>query len=150
MISTSPRLFTTGTIRESGVAIFIGTSGVYALVDEDEPNHVAATRFWAGIVENDEDLITTNYVVLETSALLQRRLGMRQVRRYQTAVVPDLRVEWIERAVLSAPVEQWLAADPRQLSLVDCVSFEVMRRLGLTSVFAFDADFRVQGFECFP
>ena len=38
----------------------------------------------------------------------------------------------------------------RQLSLVDCASFDIMRRLGLRDVFAFDPHFAEQGFRCLP
>jgi uncharacterized protein len=40
-----------------------------------------------------------------------------------------------------------LAAARRNLSLVDCVSFELMRRLGIRRVFCFDPHFAEQGFE---
>lgn len=43
-----------------------------------------------------------------------------------------------------------LAANRRNLSLVDCVSFEVMRDLGVKDVFAFDPHFREHGFTCIP
>lgn len=43
-----------------------------------------------------------------------------------------------------------LTAGKRQLSLVDCSSFEAMRRLGITSAFAFDRHFAEQGFEQVP
>ena len=40
-----------------------------------------------------------------------------------------------------------LTAARRRLSLVDCVSFDVMRRLGLNRVFCFDQHFEEQGFD---
>jgi predicted nucleic acid-binding protein len=43
-----------------------------------------------------------------------------------------------------------LAADKKRLSLVDCISFNIMRRLGIKSAFAFDRHFKEQGFECIP
>jgi predicted nucleic acid-binding protein len=46
--------------------------------------------------------------------------------------------------------EQLLTADRRQLSLVDCSSFETMRRLGIKKVFSFDEHFREQDFEVIP
>ena len=49
-----------------------------------------------------------------------------------------------------AGVASVLAANQRRLSLVDCVSFEVMRRLGIREAFAFDAHFADQGFRCLP
>lgn len=38
----------------------------------------------------------------------------------------------------------------RQLSLVDCTSFEAMQRRGLTQAFTFDAHFAERGFEVIP
>ena len=43
-----------------------------------------------------------------------------------------------------------LAASRRGLSLVDCVSFEVMRESGLKSAFTFDGHFREYGFTAVP
>jgi predicted nucleic acid-binding protein len=43
-----------------------------------------------------------------------------------------------------------LTANRRQLSLVDCVSFEMMRRLGIKTAFTYDRHFSEQGFECLP
>ena len=43
-----------------------------------------------------------------------------------------------------------LAARRREVSLVDRVSFEVMRRLGLTTAFAFDAHFNDFVFKVLP
>ena len=38
----------------------------------------------------------------------------------------------------------------RQLSLVDCTSFVVMRQIGIDDVFAFDRHFAEQGFTVLP
>ncbi len=43
-----------------------------------------------------------------------------------------------------------LIAARRQLSLVDCASFDAMRRLGITTVFTFDKHFAEQGFAQVP
>ena len=43
-----------------------------------------------------------------------------------------------------------LAAGRKELSLVDCVSFQTMRELGVRSAFCFDKHFREQGFETVP
>lgn len=42
---------------------------------------------------------------------------------------------------------EFLVTQRRAPSLVDFVSFEVMRERGITTAFAFDDDFRRQGFE---
>jgi predicted nucleic acid-binding protein len=43
-----------------------------------------------------------------------------------------------------------LLAARLQLSLVDCVSFEIMRREGLRAAFALDDHFAGSGFELVP
>ena len=43
-----------------------------------------------------------------------------------------------------------LTANRRQLSLVDCISFEMMRRLEIKTAFTHDRDFAERGFECLP
>ena len=45
-----------------------------------------------------------------------------------------------------AGVSAALTASRKKLSVVDCVSFETMRRLGIRSAFCFDAHFAEQGF----
>jgi uncharacterized protein len=43
-----------------------------------------------------------------------------------------------------------LAANRRTLSLVDCSSFDIMRKFGIDTVFTFDPHFREQGFSVVP
>ena len=40
-----------------------------------------------------------------------------------------------------------LTADRRHLSIVDCTSFEIMRKQGIEKVFCFDKHFKEQGFD---
>lgn len=44
----------------------------------------------------------------------------------------------------------WRAAKRRRLSLVDCVSFALMRRDDIRAAFAFDRDFEEEGFAVVP
>jgi predicted nucleic acid-binding protein len=49
-----------------------------------------------------------------------------------------------------AAVSALLVAGKRNLSLVDCVSFEVMRQGGIRTAFTLDWHFNEQGFEIIP
>jgi predicted nucleic acid-binding protein len=53
---------------------------------------------------------------------------------------------WVDEAAHAAGVAALLAALPTRISLVDFVSFEVMRERGISRAFAFDDDFRKAGF----
>ncbi len=75
---------------------------------------------------------------------------MSAARAYYSDAVPLFRLEWVDPSLHDAGLALWLAANRRQLSLVDCVSFATMRRLRLDRGFAFDPDFENQGFTRVP
>lgn len=130
------------------MAVFIDTTAFFAVLDADDDNHTPAARVWRSILDARDDLVCSNYVLVECFALMQRRLGLQAARLFQSDVVPMLQVRWVDESLHAAGVAALLTAGRRQLSLVDCVSFELMRRLGLTTAFAFDQDFADQGFTC--
>jgi predicted nucleic acid-binding protein len=55
-----------------------------------------------------------------------------------------------ETEMHEAGVAALLSVQRRHLSLVDCVSFDVIHRHGLSRAFAFDPHFAEQGFDCVP
>jgi len=61
-----------------------------------------------------------------------------------------LQVDWVTEEVHRAGVDAVLAASRKKLSLVDCVSFRIMRHLGIRTAFCFDEHFREQGFQREP
>ena len=130
--------------------VFVDTSALYAVLDADDDNHSSASEEWQRLLLNSPQLVTTNYVLVEATALMQHRLGVDAVRTFERDVCPVLGLEWIDEARHAAGMASVLAAGRRQLSLVDCVSFAAMRDLGLRDVFAFDEHFADQGFTCLP
>jgi len=129
------------------MSVFLDTSALLAVLDADDQFHPRARRAWADLINRAEDLVCTNYVLVETFALAQHRLGLEAVRSLVEDILPLLRVHWIGEAEHGAGVAALLTAGRRQLSLVDCTSFIVMRQLRLKTAFTFDSDFATQGFE---
>lgn len=128
--------------------IFIDTSAFYALLDRNDENHNSAQNIWKRLLEDDEAFfVTSNYVIIETTALTQNRIGIEVVKDFQDNLMPIINIEWIAQPVHDAATAALFTANRRQLSLVDCVSFEVCRRLKVTNVFAFDKHFNEQGFS---
>lgn len=130
--------------------VFVDTSAFLAILDADEKNHDRAKQAWIDLLAQDAWLICTNYVIVETFALVQHRLGMAAARTLQEDVLPVMNVEWIDDACHNAGVSALLTAGRKQLSLVDCVSFETMRQLGIDTAFVFDRHFEEQGFNVIP
>jgi len=129
---------------------FADTSAFYAVMDADDRNHLQAARQWLALLSESWSLVTTSYVLVETQALLQHRLGLAATRAFHEDVFPLLRIEWITAAGHESGMAGVLSAQRRDLSLVDCISFGTMRGLGVRSVFAFDPHFAEQGFDCLP
>ena len=126
------------------------TSAFLAVLNADDQNHASAKEAWDKMVSHEETLLCTNYILVETFALVQHRLGMEAARTLHDDILPLVSVEWIDAQSHYSSVIAKLVAGRRRLSLVDCASFETMRRLGLSTAFAFDRDFKGQGFEIIP
>ena len=131
------------------MSVFADTSALYAVLDADDDNHSAAAAEWQRLLTSSP-LVTTNYVLLETTALLQHRLGLEAVRTFQRDVCAVLGIEWIDQSTHTAGMASVLTAGRRALSLVDCVSFATISDLGIRDVFTFDRHFAEQGLSCLP
>ncbi len=129
---------------------FVDTSAVFAFLDQNDLAHDRANAVWDRLSRQSEPLVTSNYVVVETISLVARRLGFAAIRELQRYFPGVVQVHWVDRAVHDRALAIFLTAGLRDLSLVDCVSFEVIRELGLASVFAFDPHFQLQGFHVIP
>ena len=129
---------------------FIDTSAFYALLDRDDENHRRAKDAWTILLKNGNTLITSNYVLVEAFALIQHRLGIEAVRGFQNDILPLVNLEFVDPELHRSGVSALLSASRRNLSLVDCVSFEMMRTLETRTAFAFDPHFKEQGFHILP
>jgi len=130
--------------------ILVDTSAFLAVLDQRDLNHPAAKARWIEMLNRGDELVSHNYILVETSAVVLRRLGLDAVRVFERDVVPVLRLVWVTREIHEAAAGAHLVAARRTLSLVDCVSFEVMRRTGVLTAFAFDRHFREYGYETIP
>ena len=128
------------------MTVLLDTSALYAVFDRDDENHDAAGRGWEALLATDARLITHNYVILELTALLQHRLGIEAVRDLVVDILPVCAIQWVSEAIHAQALHFLLATGKRRLSLIDCVSFEMMRRNGCDRAFAFDPHFEQQGF----
>ncbi len=130
--------------------VFVDTSALYALLDADDAGHEAIKAEWTEILDSDLLLVTSNYILVETCALLQSRIGIAAVRRFQEDIVPLFNIRWVDESIHHAAASALLVAGKRKLSLVDCASFEVMRQSGLQTAFSLDRHFQEQGFVTIP
>lgn len=124
--------------------IFIDTSAIYALAATSDPNHVKAQRLFEITLRSGDPLLSHNYVLIESFALLQRRLGLRTANAFARES-ERFTIEWIDAETHASAIARWVTGKPN-VSFVDHVSFGVMERLRIRQAFAFDDDFRAAGF----
>jgi len=126
----------------------LDTSAIYAWADAADSNHHTAIRCLQAILDAGEELLTHNYVLVESIALLQARLGPAAAVR----LAKDSRVfviEGVDDDLHAAGIRELEGSKKRHLSLVGHISFLVMRRRHLATALAFDPDFTLAGFRLF-
>ena len=128
--------------------IFLDTSAIYALADANDMRHSEAREMFDLAFDNDEDILIHNYVLIESAALLQRRLGLDVALQFLDQMM-SVRTHWIDGEDHAQAVTLLRGRDNRGLSLVDCASFVVMRRYGIMQAMAFDVDFEHEGFSIY-
>ncbi len=129
------------------MSVFIDTSALLAILDADDEHHKKAKDIWTRLISEEETIICSNYVLVETFALVQNRLGLEAIRTLQEDILPMITVEWVDETIHQAGVAGVLTAMRKKLSLVDCISFDIMRKLGIKKVFVYDPHFKEHGFS---
>ena len=130
--------------------ILVDTSAFHAVLDLDDRHHGAAIAMLEQLRSASVSLLTHEYVVVESTALIQRRLGLGALRRFVDDLLPLVEIAWVDETLHVEAREALLAAGRRNVSLVDWTSFLVMRRHGVRAAFTFDPDFGAEGFEVLP
>ncbi len=125
--------------------IFVDTGFFFALASEKDPDHPRVLEVWQGFRGRrlPEMLVTTNHVVMECITLTRVRIG------HQATVVMGERLysekmARIHRASAedeSAAFEYLKKHRDKEYSAVDCLSFVVMDKLGISEALAVDDDF---------
>jgi predicted nucleic acid-binding protein len=128
-------------------AVFVDTSGFYAFLDGTDAHHAEARECFRLAVDSGWRLQTTSYVVHESWAVIQARLGWQAVDAWIDDVLGSCEVQAVEAGLLALGAARCRQARVRSLSLTDCVSIEFMRQHGLRDAIAFDEHFAREGFR---
>lgn len=128
--------------------IFLDTSAIYALADKTDPNHMTAYNKFQDALKSGEVFVLHNYILLESAALLQARLGLPSAILFLKDA-KSFEVEWVDLELHEEALKELERVGKRGISLVDCTSFIVMRRRDVKKAFAFDPDFEDQGFTIY-
>lgn len=129
--------------------VFVDTSAWYAYIRADDPDHKAvkaSIEQWAG------RLLTSNFVFDEVVTLVRGRLGVAKAERVGNTLRDPGAVDMV-RVLPEDEEEAWkifIQHKDKDYSFTDCVSFALMRRLGLETVLSTDHHFQQAGFHREP
>jgi predicted nucleic acid-binding protein len=127
------------------VSVFVDTSALYALLDEADEHHDDASDLLRRLVGTE--LVTHAFVVVETCALVGRRLPWAASERLIDGLLPVIDVRSVDDDLHRVAMDAYRRSASARVSLVDHASFALMRSMGITRAFAFDDDFSGEGFE---
>lgn len=129
--------------------IFIDTSAFISLMVEDE-FHGKAVKWWSE--SSKQDLLTSNLVAIETLGWIRYKAGKTKAidagkRFFESG---ELKIERVTNEDEKHSWRLFQKLNGRGISMIDCTSFAVMKRLGIKQAFAFDQDFADVGFNVLP
>ena len=139
----------TSAANRQSVRALVDTGALLALSRRKDQHHARAVDIAERHLGAGGQFVSTTLILAEFHSHLLYLRGPTEARVAVAALLEDPVHDWL--AVSSdfqrEAVVRWLARYPDQeFSLVDAVSFEVMRRHKVTHAFAFDQHFAVAGF----
>jgi predicted nucleic acid-binding protein len=127
--------------------VFLDTVGLLALWNTSDQWRVPAATAFQRILTAGRTYVTTEPVLLECGNAASRSTFRQQVIDLRRKLVANDSLITLTDEDWS---EAWAAYEhgrPGDPGIVDCVSFAVMRRLGLTDAFTNDQHFAASGFS---
>jgi predicted nucleic acid-binding protein len=125
--------------------IFVDTSVWYSAYVEEEPDYEAAKVL---IDTPSGRLVTTDYVIDELLTLLVAR-GHRRIAKILGRLLwweAICKIIWIEQSDVESAWNVFESFDDKNWSFTDCVTYAVMKRLGISEAYALDEHFKQFGF----
>jgi predicted nucleic acid-binding protein len=134
--------------------VFVDTAGWANLFIATESYHHQTQEWFTRSRSQEQELVTSNYILMELVALLYSplRVPRPQLFKYVDAIRTASYVETIHiDAAIDAEAWSLLKArEDKNWSLVDGTSFILMQRLGIQEALTTDRHFEQAGFICFP
>ncbi len=123
--------------------IFVDTSAFYGLADRNDRHHEQAQELYNAHISSDR-LYTSDLVLAETWLLIRGRLGRQPALQWWAGLrsgIVDVRyAHAVDFEAAWRIIQEYADQD---FSLVDCLSFALMERLGIETAFAYDHHFEV-------
>ncbi len=131
--------------------IFIDTGALIARFLSKDQYHAQAIDIWKVIIELKEPCYTSNFVLNETFTLLGRRAGYgfaeKRARNIYASNFISIFRPGIEDELIA--LNFFKKFSDQKVSFTDCISFALMKKYQITTVFSFDRHFEWAGFQMY-
>ena len=126
------------------------TSALLALHARADQHHAQAVSFLR--THPEARFVLTDLVLTELVTRLRARADAAHAAAAGRSYLASQRYEilFTDASLITSGLARMAQYADKQLSLTDCVSFELMDRFGLTTAFSFDRDFRDCGYQMLP
>ena len=134
------------------MSVFVDTSGFVAFALRHDDKHRPAKSCFERLLAEREPMVTSDWVFGETVSFIRRRAGYRAAREAGERMrkSPSLEIISADAEVVERAWDQFVGYHFDDLSLVDCVSFVLMRARRIRKAFTFDRHFAEAGFDLLP
>ena len=127
--------------------VLVDSAAYFAITAEQSSDHAGAAAVMASLAAQNRHMVTTNFIVAETHALVLRHLGrdvaaLTLERLYSS----DTTIVRVKKADEQRAREIIATYDDKDFTLTDATSFAVMERFGISTAFTFDRHFMQYGF----
>jgi predicted nucleic acid-binding protein len=122
------------------LTIFVDSSVWFAAAVASDRGNARAKA----ILQHADERITSDHVLVETWLLLNSRSGRSAAERFWDALKGGAaRIELVTAQDLELARSIGEVFGDQEFSIVDCTSFALMQRLGITTAASFDDDFAI-------
>jgi predicted nucleic acid-binding protein len=129
--------------------VFVDTSAFYAVKDSSDENHKIAIETMEKLAENpDVIVVITNYIIDEVLTLFRNKLGFKSAIEFGEKIRNSRNTKniFVTEEMEDEAWELFKKYEDKDFSFTDCISFVVMKKFNITTVFTFDEHFKQIGY----
>jgi uncharacterized protein len=133
-------------------SLFLDTSYLIAVESANDQHHKAASAHWRSLLKSPRRLVTSSYVLVEVVTLLNNRHSHSKAVELGNNLLSSrlFNVVHVNEELFYEAWRYFQKYKDKRYSLADCVSFVLMKKLGITEALTFDKHFVQAGFVKLP
>src|SRR5437868_13620178 len=120
--------------------VLLDTSYLLALEIANDQNHRSAIQHWHKITKSLPQLVTTSFILDEVATYFNSRGYHAKAVQVGNNLLtsPSVQFIHIDAGLLFEGWSYFQQHDDKDYSLTDCISFVIMRKMGITTALSFD------------